>query len=313
MLAPKVAHVFPRRGQGPAQRNRKPLTFDINKISGLFHMRQTDAADFLGISLTTLKTVCKQLGVTRWPHARSKQDANQPYTVGYVWNSGSDMELYKELCPRAFGSGTPPTLTDSPLRTDQHQAAQGVRGDRGGVESGGANEEDEAVDEVVIDGVVIRVRVNEEELAWEDDEEELLAMHTEQPAEQGGEPSAGSAGGAWSRRLPAISTSRRHEASNEPVKRREAQAQSATGEGKRGGAWRQHEEMYKEVIEHLEGRSLKDTYWRGAPPRLVGFNSDAILPVSPTLQYQILQQLIMLDSFRMYVQKLSIFLIPVLL
>eukprot|EP00960_Hanusia_phi_P053907 762497-Hanusia_phi.AAC.1 len=175
------------------------------------------------------------------------------------------MELYKELCPQSFAHGTTPTLTDKPpatghLKPGSHGAEGNSRDKAGRDEIGPEGEDEEAVDEVVIDDVVIKVRVNEDELSWGEEEEELAGAGKELPADER-EPCSASggsgAGGSWSRSLT-VSSSRSMERSDGYVgSRRKA-------DGGEGIAVWPHEEMYEEVIEHLEGRSLKDTYWRGA-------------------------------------------------
>jgi len=40
-------------------------------ITNMFYMRQAEAAESLGISLTALKNACKQVGIEHWPYARS--------------------------------------------------------------------------------------------------------------------------------------------------------------------------------------------------------------------------------------------------
>ena len=58
-----VAHAGPRKA-------RSPMLFSYQAISSLFDRPQKDAAGRLGISLTTLKQVCRKLGVLRWPYTR---------------------------------------------------------------------------------------------------------------------------------------------------------------------------------------------------------------------------------------------------
>ncbi|EKX42096.1 hypothetical protein GUITHDRAFT_111948 [Guillardia theta CCMP2712] len=82
MLGPKVARVFLRKrrdetgeGQQPSQRE---VLITNETIESLLHLRQTDAANQLGISLTALKNACKYLGFDNWPTARSNLVATQP-------------------------------------------------------------------------------------------------------------------------------------------------------------------------------------------------------------------------------------------
>ncbi|EKX30851.1 hypothetical protein GUITHDRAFT_122940 [Guillardia theta CCMP2712] len=64
--------VTPKRaGEGASAYD---VQLDLTIIEPLFHMRQKDAAKFLGISLTTLKRACRLLGVQRWPYARLRDE-----------------------------------------------------------------------------------------------------------------------------------------------------------------------------------------------------------------------------------------------
>ncbi|EKX48541.1 hypothetical protein GUITHDRAFT_105683 [Guillardia theta CCMP2712] len=41
----------------------------------LFGIRQEDAAQYLGVSLSSLKSACRRLGIKRWPYTRSRIDS----------------------------------------------------------------------------------------------------------------------------------------------------------------------------------------------------------------------------------------------
>ncbi|EKX35693.1 hypothetical protein GUITHDRAFT_118183 [Guillardia theta CCMP2712] len=74
--------VTPKRaGEGASAYD---VQLDLTIIEPLFHMRQKDAAKFLGISLTTLKRSCRLLGVQRWPYAelRDGRAGNQALLLG---------------------------------------------------------------------------------------------------------------------------------------------------------------------------------------------------------------------------------------
>lgn len=70
--------MFPRRkglerdSKPLPQRGRSPVALDLAAVQALFPMPQQDAATKLGISLTSLKHVCRELGLKRWPYHRSK-------------------------------------------------------------------------------------------------------------------------------------------------------------------------------------------------------------------------------------------------
>ena len=64
-----------------------PIVYSYDMLKARFHMRLPDAAKSLGISETTLKHVCRKLGIARWP--RRFQNKNFAETEG-AQASGSD-------------------------------------------------------------------------------------------------------------------------------------------------------------------------------------------------------------------------------
>ena len=74
-------HLFPRRKAGskdssPPAKGRAPILVSSQAIASFFGQPQNDAARQLGISLTTLKQVCRKLGLTRWPYMRPCKSAS---------------------------------------------------------------------------------------------------------------------------------------------------------------------------------------------------------------------------------------------
>jgi hypothetical protein len=74
-------HLFPRRKAGskeasPPAKGRAPILVSYQAIAPFFGQPQNDAARQLGISLTTLKQVCRKLGLTRWPYMRPCKSAS---------------------------------------------------------------------------------------------------------------------------------------------------------------------------------------------------------------------------------------------
>lgn len=51
-------------------RGRPPAKVDVEMMKRMFGMPQPEAAKALGVSLTTLKQVCRRLGLQRWPYRR---------------------------------------------------------------------------------------------------------------------------------------------------------------------------------------------------------------------------------------------------
>ena len=75
-----MVRLFPRRkmndddreSRGYNQRERQPHLFDASAIADYFCFVQVDAARKLGISVTTLKKVCRKVGIERWPGPRRR-------------------------------------------------------------------------------------------------------------------------------------------------------------------------------------------------------------------------------------------------
>eukprot|EP00960_Hanusia_phi_P065329 766060-Hanusia_phi.AAC.3 len=81
-----------RRTLEPGQDSKKPVEMRARDILALAHLPQREAADSLGVSLSTLKLACKKLNLPRWPSSRqrqgqevSEQNANEEIT----WMSSS--------------------------------------------------------------------------------------------------------------------------------------------------------------------------------------------------------------------------------
>jgi len=70
--------LYPRRkgdARGDArsdapQRGRKPVSLELATVEAKFDLPQPEAAMELGISLTSLKLVCRKLGLKKWPYRR---------------------------------------------------------------------------------------------------------------------------------------------------------------------------------------------------------------------------------------------------
>eukprot|EP00960_Hanusia_phi_P021160 625094-Hanusia_phi.AAC.1 len=60
--------------QARPRRSDRRQTVQLTRLllSELFHLRQQEAAQHLGISLTSLKTACRRLGLDRWPYMRDR-------------------------------------------------------------------------------------------------------------------------------------------------------------------------------------------------------------------------------------------------
>ena len=71
----------PARRKAPAPNSRcHSITYDM--LAAHFHLSVVDAALRLGVSRTTLKTVCRQQGIKRWPkRALVKMDVRDPEAI----------------------------------------------------------------------------------------------------------------------------------------------------------------------------------------------------------------------------------------
>ena len=84
------AKVFPRRKKGELERsNSTSLSLTLKDVKGLFHLRQSDAARTLGISLTAMKNACRRLGIWRWPYSRQRPRGSAT-TEGSGCEEGAD-------------------------------------------------------------------------------------------------------------------------------------------------------------------------------------------------------------------------------
>ena len=51
-------------------RKRRPVAFTLRRVERYFDMPQNQAATAMGVSLTTMKQVCRRLDIKRWPYRR---------------------------------------------------------------------------------------------------------------------------------------------------------------------------------------------------------------------------------------------------
>eukprot|EP00960_Hanusia_phi_P040085 754241-Hanusia_phi.AAC.1 len=57
-----------------SQKYRCGKTQDLTKqdLQELFCMKEKEASEFLGISITAMKKACRRLGIQKWPYSRSR-------------------------------------------------------------------------------------------------------------------------------------------------------------------------------------------------------------------------------------------------
>ncbi|EKX53203.1 hypothetical protein GUITHDRAFT_100913 [Guillardia theta CCMP2712] len=75
LIPDKVAVVLPRKKRGQPKVRGMRVSLSKEDIQKLFHLRQVEAAKLLGLSLTALKSVCRKVGVLRWPYSRDRQQS----------------------------------------------------------------------------------------------------------------------------------------------------------------------------------------------------------------------------------------------
>uniref|UniRef100_A0A7S0HNB0 RWP-RK domain-containing protein n=1 Tax=Hanusia phi TaxID=3032 RepID=A0A7S0HNB0_9CRYP len=102
----KLHFVVPRRKRGESNFQRQdPIGLDRSAIQKLFHLRQKDAADHLGISLTALKNACRALGVNHWPYSRKRENEDAQSTEA----------------PQEDGAGPSGSSSSQPMNLEQSQ------------------------------------------------------------------------------------------------------------------------------------------------------------------------------------------------
>ena len=144
--APAV-HLFPRRKAkeleseeppAPPKRNRNPTTFSREIIEPYLHLPLAQAAPAMGLSVSSVKRICRRLGIERWPYQRpSSSPAKHGRSAKQVSDScvGRPCVLHCSDCPRSSFEPSPlmmpPTLTPVPTTSmfpiqAPHRAAQRI-------------------------------------------------------------------------------------------------------------------------------------------------------------------------------------------
>ena len=84
MRARNTITIFPRRKERDANNwpvyhtGQDPVSISRTAVEALFDKRLSEAAERLGISNSTLKSVCRQLGILQWPYKRQKKSPKSP-------------------------------------------------------------------------------------------------------------------------------------------------------------------------------------------------------------------------------------------
>ncbi|EKX36823.1 hypothetical protein GUITHDRAFT_116989 [Guillardia theta CCMP2712] len=88
------------------------------QIESLFHLRQTEAAAYLGISLTAMKAACRRVGISKWPYSRIRPKA--------VFRMVSPTAAVQESSDENEESTTEYSPSPSKSATDADFAKQGL-------------------------------------------------------------------------------------------------------------------------------------------------------------------------------------------
>ncbi|EKX42887.1 hypothetical protein GUITHDRAFT_111253 [Guillardia theta CCMP2712] len=87
--------VSPRVRPGDLKKQPLEVHLDLNVLEPLYGLRQEEAAERLGICLTSLKAACRKLGLRRWPYKKDKLCISQTAQSNSV-STGSN-QCFPEL------------------------------------------------------------------------------------------------------------------------------------------------------------------------------------------------------------------------
>jgi len=90
------------------ERSREGLAevqLTVEALTPLFGMRVSDAARSLDIGVSTLKTVCRRLGIERWPYSRGAQGEGEADEADELWCIADDVGGAGEVGASASEAG----------------------------------------------------------------------------------------------------------------------------------------------------------------------------------------------------------------
>eukprot|EP00960_Hanusia_phi_P031947 749579-Hanusia_phi.AAC.3 len=96
---PRKVRLLPRRKRKSSVEGPKELVLGMDQISLFFHLPQCEAATQMGISLSALKTVCRKVGLEKWPYKRKYFSAK-----GLETSCHNDLSLFEEALEHVQGS-----------------------------------------------------------------------------------------------------------------------------------------------------------------------------------------------------------------
>ncbi|EKX42879.1 hypothetical protein GUITHDRAFT_111246 [Guillardia theta CCMP2712] len=111
----------PRKHTSPATLQRE-VTLDAQLLQGLFHVRQEEAAEQLGVCLTSFKAACRRLGIQRWPYTKGMSQRNgRPGVPSRESQTGSE----SASSPSPSSASSDP-LADSSAYWSQHHDTENM-------------------------------------------------------------------------------------------------------------------------------------------------------------------------------------------
>jgi hypothetical protein len=138
-----TARVYPRRKAGETVRSTsKPIVLTTEMLEPFFGTPLRTAAWHMGLCPTALKSVCRKLGINRWPYqqSRSQRFAGDEASVGAECEGESERSSYSsssgaetvvgDLSPSSSQSGEAPE-EDAVSRQDSHCPSTGDSSDAG--------------------------------------------------------------------------------------------------------------------------------------------------------------------------------------
>ncbi|EKX37010.1 hypothetical protein GUITHDRAFT_116875 [Guillardia theta CCMP2712] len=108
------------------------VNISVETLEQLFHLRQDEAANTLGVSLTSFKLACRKLGLDRWPYLRKAQQGSGSETPGSsstgvgdahdaeAVQATFDMLVLEEVKEERGDSSTPALLLEGNFAIGQH-------------------------------------------------------------------------------------------------------------------------------------------------------------------------------------------------
>eukprot|EP00960_Hanusia_phi_P078381 768811-Hanusia_phi.AAC.3 len=95
--SPTSEPASPQKKKAKARDLYTARSLSLEDVTSLFHLRQVEAAQLLGISLTAMKKACRRLGVTRWPYSRQRPRFDIASTSAPQLSSGKIQEASQTI------------------------------------------------------------------------------------------------------------------------------------------------------------------------------------------------------------------------